>query len=90
MSAKVSLLARFDALDRALVAAGFPPTSPWWRRELERFLRSGRRRWVIRAGRRAGKSSTLCRLAVAVALLYQLVARPEDLYSLVVQRGLGG
>jgi uncharacterized membrane protein YfcA len=29
-------------------------------------------------------------LAVAVALLYQLVARPEDLYSLAVQRGLGG
>jgi hypothetical protein len=64
----VSFLAKYDRLDRVLVAAGFHPTSPWWRRQLDRFLRSGRRRWVIRAGRRAGKSSTLCRLAVVVAL----------------------
>jgi hypothetical protein len=60
-------LRHFDAMDRALVAAGFPPTSPWWRQQIERFLRRGCRRWVIRAGRRAGKSSTLCRLAVAWA-----------------------
>jgi hypothetical protein len=62
------MLKRFDALDRALVAAGWPATSPWWRAEIERFYRSGSRRWVIRAGRRAGKSSTLCRLAVCEAL----------------------
>jgi hypothetical protein len=55
-------------MDRALVAAGFPPTSPWWRKQLERFARAARRRWIVRAGRRAGKSSTLCRLAVAWAL----------------------
>src|SRR5262245_62080077 len=68
MSATVSFLARYDALDRALVTAGFPATSPWWRAQLERFMHSGRRRWVLRVGRRGGKSSTLCRLAVAVAL----------------------
>jgi hypothetical protein len=62
------MLRRFDALDRALVAVGFPATSPWWRAEIERFYRSGCRRWIIRAGRRAGKSSTLCRLAVNEAL----------------------
>lgn len=73
------LLARYDALDRVLVAAGFPPTSPWWRKQLERFLRSGRRRWVIRAGRRAGKSSTLCRLAVAVALWGSWSVPPGDI-----------
>jgi hypothetical protein len=55
-------------MDSALVAAGFPATSQWWQSELERFVLSGRKRWVIRAGRRAGKSSTLCRVAVAVAL----------------------
>jgi hypothetical protein len=60
-------LARFDAMDRALVAAGWHATSPWWRAELERFLRSGGRRWVIRAGRRAGKSTFLCRLSVCWA-----------------------
>ena len=61
-------LERYDALDAALVKAGFPPTSPWWRAEIERFARSDCRRWVVRAGRRGGKSSTLCRLAVAWAL----------------------
>ncbi len=54
----------FVALDKALVAAGFPATSPWWRDTLERFYTSGRRQLICRAGRRAGKSSTLCRLAV--------------------------
>lgn len=63
-----AFLRRFWAMDAALVVARFPATSPWWRAELERFFRSGRRRWIIRAGRRAGKSSTLCRLAVAWAL----------------------
>ena len=62
-----TFLRHFDAMDRALVAEGFPATSPWWRAQIERFLRRGCRRWVIRAGRRAGKSSTLCRLAVAWA-----------------------
>lgn len=71
-------LARLWAMDAELVKHGFHATSPWWRREIERFVRalaSGQtdaasarvRRWVIRAGRRSGKSSTLCRLAVAWA-----------------------
>lgn len=68
MSAAVGFLARFDALDALLVQHGFPPTSPWWRQQIARFFGLGRRRWVIRAGRRAGKSSTLARLAVAWAL----------------------
>ncbi|HOU89568.1 MAG TPA: hypothetical protein PLU22_00920 [Polyangiaceae bacterium] len=72
------VLAALDRIDRLLVAAGFPATSPWWRAELGRFLTSGRRRWVIRAGRRAGKSSTLCRLAVAVALAGDWSIPPGD------------
>lgn len=79
MSAPVSFLARYDALDAALVAAGFPATSPWWRKQIERFFGSARRRWVIRAGRRAGKSSTLCRLAVAVALWGAWSVPPGDI-----------
>ncbi len=78
MTPGVSLLARFDALDKLLVVHGFPPTSPWWRRELERFLRSGRRRWVLRVGRRGGKSSTLCRLCVVVALWGEWSVPPGD------------
>lgn len=73
-----AFLARYDALDAALVARGFPATSPWWRKQIERFVRSGRRRWVIRAGRRAGKSSTLCRLAVAWALWGTWQVPPGD------------
>ncbi|MEI9936678.1 MAG: hypothetical protein WDO69_05590 [Pseudomonadota bacterium] len=71
-------LARYDAMDRALVAKGFPPTSPLWRAEIERFLRARRRRWVVRAGRRAGKSSTMCRLAVAWAVAGLWYVPPGD------------
>jgi len=75
---RARLLAALDRIDAGLVAAGFPATSPWWRRELRRFLTSGRRRWAVRAGRRAGKSSTLCRLAVAVALAGEWSVPPGD------------
>lgn len=68
----------FDAQDRSLVAAGFPATSPWWRTQLERFLRSGRRRFILRVGRRGGKSSTLSRVAVAWALFGAYVVPPGD------------
>jgi hypothetical protein len=61
------ILTRYAALDRVLVRAGFPPTSPWWWKQIRRFYSSGRRRWVVRAGRRAGKSSTLCRMAYVEA-----------------------
>lgn len=79
MSAAVTFLARLASLDAALVARGFPPTSPWWRAQLERFVSAGRRRWTVRAGRRAGKSSTLCRLAVAWALWGQWSVPPGDI-----------
>lgn len=63
-----TILERYDALDRLLVAHGMPPTSPWWRRLIERWYRSGRIQAVLRVGRRGGKSSTLCRLAVVELL----------------------
>ena len=72
------ILDHFDALDRALVAAGFPPTSPWWCRQIERFYRSGRRQFVLRVGRRGGKSSTLCRIAVLEALYGEHNITPGD------------
>jgi hypothetical protein len=74
----MNLLRQFDRLDYLLRAHGFPPTSLWWRRELERFIRSGRRRWVLRVGRRGGKSSTLCRLIVTVALYGEWSVPPGD------------
>ncbi len=63
------ILARYDEVDTKLVAMGFPATSPWWQATIERWYRSGKRQAVLRCGRRAGKSSTLSRLAV-VELLY--------------------
>ena len=74
-----SFLARYAALDAALTAVGFPKTSPWWVEQVERFATARRRRWVIRAGRRAGKSSTLCRLAVAWALWGSWFVPPGDM-----------
>jgi hypothetical protein len=71
-------LARYEALDKALVAAEFPPTSPWWMAEIRRFIQAKKRRWVIRAGRRAGKSSTLARLAVCWALWGAWYVPPGD------------
>lgn len=68
MKAPGTFLAKLKKQDQLLVAAGFPPMSPWWWAQIERFMRSGRRRWLLRVGRRGGKSTTLCRLAVAWAL----------------------
>ncbi len=73
-----AFLRRLWQMDSALVAAGFPGISPWWRTQIERFIRSGCRRWVIRAGRRAGKSTTLCRLAVAWAWFGPWSVPPGD------------
>jgi hypothetical protein len=69
----------YVALDRALVAKGFPSTSPWWLATIKAFLLAGKRQLVVRAGRRAGKSSTLCRLAVCLALWGEHDIPPGDL-----------
>jgi hypothetical protein len=70
--------ARLLALDDALVAAGFPVMSPWWRSTLASFYESGKRQLVLRVGRRGGKSSTLCRVAVVEALYGEHVITPGD------------
>lgn len=76
------LFAAYQEIDASLVAAGFEPTSPWWLEQLGRVFnrhqRRALRRWVIRAGRRGGKSSTLCRLAVLVALFGEWSVPPGD------------
>ncbi len=75
-----AFIKRLDAMDVVLVQHGFHDASPWWRKERARFIRAlkGRRdergrgaavrRWVLRVGRRGGKSSMLARIAVAWAL----------------------
>jgi hypothetical protein len=74
----VGPLANLPALEAALKAKGFPPLSRWWRRSLASFYRSKKRQLVVRVGRRGGKSSTLCRIAVLEALFGDHVIPPGD------------
>lgn len=73
-----AFLQRLDALDKTLTSAGFPETSPWWKNTLRAFFRSGKRSLVLRVGRRGGKSSTLCRVAVAWSLWGSYTVTPGD------------
>lgn len=54
--------------EERLAAAGFHPISPWWLLTVEAFLASLKRWMLILAGRGAGKSTMLTRLAVVLAL----------------------
>lgn len=70
---------RYSQLDQRLIQAGFPPTSPWWCETIKEFYASSKRQLVLRVGRRGGKSSTLCRVAVAEALWGQFEIPPGDI-----------
>ena len=62
-------LAHYDCLDAALTLQGFKPTVDWWRATIERFYRSGKRRLVVRKGRRVFASTQVApRLAVCEML----------------------
>jgi hypothetical protein len=80
-----AFLNRLWQLEDLLVAHGFPPMPPWWRREIARFYRSGKRRWVIRKGRRVYASTCIApRLAVAEMLYGQhqhLPGTPPIVYA---------
>lgn len=65
--------------DKRLVASKFPPISDWWKNTLSHFYNTKKRQLVLRVGRRGGKSSTLCRIAVAEALHGDHKIPPGDL-----------
>lgn len=73
-----SILQRLDDLDIVLTKKGFPPISDWWRDTFRRWYTSGKRQLVVRCGRRGGKSSSLCRLAVVEALFGEHAIPPGD------------
>jgi hypothetical protein len=77
-------ISRFFQLDRQLSAKNHPALSPFWSRTVRRFLSSGCRQLVVRAGRRSGKSLTACKLAVAFALLGQWVVPPGERAAVVI------
>lgn len=72
------VLRRFDELDAKLVAKGFPPTSPWWKKTIRRWYEGGKRQLTARCGRRGGKSSTISRLGVTEALYGHHEVPPGD------------
>jgi hypothetical protein len=77
----VEFMRRYREVDARLVAKGFPPTSKWWLETLERFYArspSSVRTLIARVGRRGGKSSTMCRVAVVEALYGGHVVPPGD------------
>ena len=71
-------LAKYQELDAYLVTRGWPATSPWWMSIIGQFYKSGKRQLVDRVGRRGGKSSTLCRIAVVEALYGKHAVPPGD------------
>jgi hypothetical protein len=69
---------RLRPVSDALSAKGFPATSAWWLDTLTGFYASPARQLVLRVGRRGGKSSTLCRVAVLEAVYGQHKIPPGD------------
>lgn len=71
-----------DDINKRLVAARWPEISPWWWnviREVEYWRAHGVRNYVVRAGRRAGKSSTVAgRIAVREVLSDMHQVPPGD------------
>src|SRR5690348_14518333 len=58
-------LEHFREMDGRLVEAGWFPTSDWWHHRIVEICMARPLTVVIRAGRRAGKSSTCARWAVS-------------------------
>jgi hypothetical protein len=73
------LFASLMEQDAKLMAKGFPPMTEWWRRTLEAFYLTGKRRMVARVGRKGTKSATGCRIAVNEVLNGAHVLRPGDI-----------
>jgi hypothetical protein len=66
---QATFLRRLWAMEDALIKAGLRAMPPWWRETLGRFYLSGRRRLVVRKGRRVFASTCVApRLAVAEML----------------------
>lgn len=66
-------------IDALLVSKGFHPMPQWWVSTLRRFYKSGKRWLLLRVGRRGGKSSTLCRVAVAEGIFVKRKIGPGDI-----------
>ena len=62
------VLEHLGELEAALTAKGWPAMSSWWLDVITLFYSRRCRRFIARVGRRGGKSTTWCRVAVLEAL----------------------
>lgn len=65
-----AFLDRLWALEKTLVAHGFPAMPPWWRGTIERFERYAKRRLVVRKGRRVFASTCVAPRVAVAEMLY--------------------
>lgn len=72
------VLANLPELERKLALRGWPRISEWWLNVIRDFYSAPYRRIVCRVGRRGGKSTTWCRIAVLEALYGQHAIPPGD------------
>lgn len=75
---RTSVIDGLVANERVLVAKGWPPISDWWLEHITHLYESKRRRLIVRVGRRGGKSTTMCRVAVAEVMYGDHVIPPGD------------
>src|SRR5882762_2362674 len=73
------IISAFSKMENALRSHGFPAMSPWWIKAFTRFYATNKRQLVLRCGRRAGKSTSLCRIAVLEALYGSHRVPPGDI-----------
>lgn len=75
---KLPMSKQLSVLESMLMTKKFPSMSQWWHATLKRFYESDCRQLVLRCGRRGGKSSTLCRVAVLEAVYGDHQVPPGD------------
>lgn len=74
----MNVLEGLDWIDACCVCHGMPGISTWWLESIRKWYQGGQQKGIYRVGRRGGKSSTLCRLAVAEALFGNHFVAPGD------------
>lgn len=69
---------QLEYINTVLLRKGWPDLSPWWRKQIARAYFAERRTIGYRVGRRGGKSTTICRVAVYEALFAEHNVPPGD------------
>jgi hypothetical protein len=76
---EVDIPSDMETFNARLISKGWHDLSPWWRKTIGRAYLSGARNAVIRGGRRGGKSTSVCRIAVHEVLNVPHIVPPGDI-----------